>query len=428
MERRKKRVVICMDGTWQNLAWQAKKIDEITGKAVDRRTNISKIAQHTLPDDAGVEQIVFYSPGVGARTFVERDKRMKYDGATGEGAEESIIAAYMFLSFNYEPGDEIFMFGFSRGAFCVRSLAGLIGRCGILKRKKTELVRNALELYREAPTPAVLKKAADFRDEYSAGPVVGIDKVDKDDPKAIRIEFMGVFETVVMRKTIWENILEFVGLKGQAQRYKFHDLNLGPHVCAARHAMALDERRNTLPITPWVNLAKFCEERNFDPHDPNAPYQQKWFVGAHGDVGGGESQQLSAVSRKWVMRGAVAAGLKFDEPVTPDGSRQDPDFLKGEIEKLRTLLFLGVETRRFPNPPDPNARPSWRWIWDTERLAPRTVENIHVTCATWMLTHKAPPKHYLPLPLQRRIYKNLVNLDDAEFKRWYDERTTQFWT
>lgn len=422
MERRKKRVVICMDGTWQNLAWQAKEKDPITGKAVDRRTNISKIAQHTLPDDAGVEQIVFYSPGVGARTFVEKDKRMKYDGATGEGAEESIIAAYMFLSFNYEPGDEIFMFGFSRGAFCVRSLAGLIGRCGILKRKETALVRNALELYREKPTKDVLEKAARFRVEYSAAPVAGIDKVAIDDPKAIRINFLGVFETVVMRKTI----IEYLGFK--TKRHKFHDLKLGPHVRAARHAMALDERRNTLPITPWTNLAEFSAERGFDPHDPNAPYQQKWFVGAHGDVGGGESRELSAISRKWVLRGAVAAGLKLDEPVLPDGKREDPEFLRGEIEVIRSLRFLGLRDRTFPHPPDPNEGPQWRWIWQRETLAPKTIENLHVTCAARMLARKAPPNHYIPRALRRRLFKKLVNAEDAEFKRWYDDRTNEFWT
>lgn len=410
-----KRIVICMDGTWQNLAWQTIDIDPITGGPLDRRTNISKIAQRTKPyDDQGNAQVVFYSPGVGARTFTSQDKKVaNYEGATGEGSEENIIAAYMFLSFNYEPGDEIYLFGFSRGAFCVRSLAGLVARCGVLARPHIAQVRNALELYRKDITQTTDAQAANFRREYGAAKVAGVD-ADADDPMATRITFMGVFETVVMRGGL---------TKAERDRYKFHNLRIGAHVRAARHALALDETRNALPFRPWTNLDEFCRLRNCNPRDPDALYQQKWFVGAHGDVGGGQSRELSAVSRKWVMRGATAAGLAMTESLRLDGEASDPEFLKGKIEKLNSLWFLGFADRRpYPLPLDDEGnevRTKGKPDVDLDRLQ----EHIHTSSILRMLHFSQGRDRYRPNSF--RPFRALVESGDAAFQAWLEQRKTE---
>jgi uncharacterized protein (DUF2235 family) len=414
-----KRIVICMDGTWQNVYWQTMETDPVTGGPLDRRTNVAKVALLTATeDDQNHPQLVFYSPGVGARSFMKRDRKVaNYEGATGEGSEENLIAAYLFLSFNYTPGDQIFMFGFSRGAFCVRSLAGLIRRCGILKREHVAQVRNALELYRLPDDAERERLAPMFRNEYSVGKVAGVDTA-LDDPSAIRVDYVGVFDTVVMRKSL----LELVGLEKPRPEYTFHDLKLGNHVLSARQALALDERRNTLPATPWSNIGGFCIDRQCNPRDPEAPYQQKWFAGAHGDVGGGQCRKLSAVSRKWILRGAVKVGLKINESLAVDGDPQHPEFLGGEIEKIRTLKQLGQQDRIvYPEPPDPSERRQARRHREKAQLE-HLDQHLHVSVVMRML-HEGLEKPYRPRPL--RAFKHLINPNDEAFRAWLEERRAQ---
>lgn len=420
----KKRLVICMDGTWQNLAWQAMETD-ITGLPLDRRTNVSKIAQLTKQHaDDGTPQIVFYSPGVGAREFVTRDKKkMKYEGATGDGAEEAMIAAYMFLCFNYEVGDDIMLFGFSRGAFCVRSLGGLIARCGILKRDLTAQVRNALELYRRDPEdPSNTNLAAEFRAKYSVSTkIAGNDGVAVDDPEAIRVNYIGVFDTVVMRASSFLGLLE-----GESKEFRFHDLKLGRHVLAARHAMAIDENRNALPLKMWSNLQARNRERGADPASPNAPFQQKWFVGAHGDVGGGQSRELSEVSRKWVMRGALAAGLEITEPLALEGGPQAPLFYKGEIEKIRTLRFpLGQQDRKiYPDPLDAGDP-----VPDPEDLDTACDRCIHVTSAMRVIERaRERNNRYRPRPLLRPFRQVFDQSNAQKLQAWIEQRSSDLFS
>lgn len=425
----KKRLVICMDGTWQNLAWQTveSEKDKATGQAPDRRTNVAKIAQLTKQHAKdGTPQIVFYSPGVGARTYVNKDKEMRYAGVTGKGADEHIIAAYMFLSFNYEPGDDIFLFGFSRGAFCVRSLAGLVSRCGIVRRDKTQYVRNAIDLYRMDVNPDTDNMATIFRSEFSVAPVAGRDGTPLNAPNAIAVTYIGVFDTVVMNKTI----LEFLGLQKRREG-RFHDLNLGRHVRAARHAIAIDERRNTLPVTPWTNLADFCRDANIDPCDPKAPYQQKFFCGAHGDVGGGQDRLLSAVSRKWILRGACDQGLEVDERMVVDGTPEKPAFYDGKIEKYESGLLARIGGLRdrvcYPETPDPNAARPWLAALFGKRPPPATIEaldqHVHVSAAMRM---RYPDARYRPRTL-RPFSKVTVDSDD-KYRQWLERRAAEMWT
>ncbi|EAW36794.1 DUF2235 domain-containing protein, partial [Lyngbya sp. PCC 8106] len=129
-----KRLVVCCDGTWQKLN-------------NPYPTNVVKIAQaiKTIASD-GVPQIVFYDEGIGSEGGLD----LLLGGAFGQGIDKNIQDGYRFLCLNYNEGDEIYLFGFSRGAYTVRSLAGLIYNSGLLSRPYIRLASQAYELYRDS--------------------------------------------------------------------------------------------------------------------------------------------------------------------------------------------------------------------------------------------------------------------------------------
>lgn len=125
-----KNIIICSDGTWQS-------------PESDTSTHILRIARGIAPEDAaGNKQVVFYDWGVGS------DGNPLTGGATGNGIDKNILDCYRFLVHNYDDGDAVYLFGFSRGAYTVRSLAGLIGNCGILRREHAGKAAKAYSLYR----------------------------------------------------------------------------------------------------------------------------------------------------------------------------------------------------------------------------------------------------------------------------------------
>ena len=142
---KKKRLVVCLDGTWQNIVQNAP-------------TNIAHIAQsvapyETLASGELVHQMTYYSRGVGApaETGAQTWLNKLTGGGFGEGLEENVLSAYIFLSLNYEPdsADEIYIFGFSRGAYTARSLAGMIGKMGLLKRQQVANAGDVFKAYRQ---------------------------------------------------------------------------------------------------------------------------------------------------------------------------------------------------------------------------------------------------------------------------------------
>jgi uncharacterized protein (DUF2235 family) len=127
----KKRLIVCCDGTW-NFADQ------------DSKTNVIKVARAIPKKADGVEQRVYYSPGVGTRRW-----ESLRGGAFGMGLSSNVMDAYRFLIDAYEPGDELYLFGFSRGAFTARSLAGLIRNAGILRQENAHRIKDAWRLYHD---------------------------------------------------------------------------------------------------------------------------------------------------------------------------------------------------------------------------------------------------------------------------------------
>jgi uncharacterized protein (DUF2235 family) len=265
-----KRLVVCCDGTWNE-------------PASDNVTNIEKIARtvSTDPDQCDqVQQLVLYVGGVGIGYKLDR----LLGGAFGSGLFNNVKTAYRFLALNYEEGDEIFAFGFSRGAYTARSLVGMIGFIGLLTRES--LVANKL--------PEAVDRYQ--RKEPKNGGFGSSNEEFKRDfchPKT-PTKFLGVFDTVGA-----------LGVPGLLPKdHQFHDINLGDSVECARQALAIDEDR--MVFAPCLWNAPTRPER----------VRQVWFEGAHSDVGGGYPQTgLSDTALLWMVGEASRQGLVFDKPL-----------------------------------------------------------------------------------------------------------------
>ncbi|MBN1909492.1 MAG: DUF2235 domain-containing protein [Pirellulales bacterium] len=278
-----KRIVICADGTWNRPEEDLKK---------DTPTNVLRMARAITPVDGGrVPQQVFYDWGIGSY----------YDaaigGATGRGIEKNIMDDYRYIVQNYSPGDELFFFGFSRGAYTVRSLSGLINNCGILKRPDARLIQEAFTLYKK-PGKAYAPdgdKAIAFRETHSH--------------PSREVKFIGVWDTVGALGIP----CPFLGyLKDEDN---FYDTKIGRNVRIARHAMAIDEFRLYFEPTVWIP-------------QPSLNIEQVWFAGAHSDVGGGyrpdkDGSLLSDIPLGWMMREARTAGLAIESHL-PQSLSPDP--------------------------------------------------------------------------------------------------------
>lgn len=314
-----KRLIFCFDGTWNTL-------NEYTP------TNVVLTAasiQRTTPN--AVTQIIHYDEGVGTGA----DEHWT-GGMFGSGLIEHIRAAYRFLIFNYDPGDEIYVFGFSRGAFSARSFIGFIRHVGPLRRLHAGRIDQALELYRHRldEKDGAEENLRQFRADYSSD--VCVDQDDDDwrcaniatytagSAPIMSIQYLGVWDTV-SALGVPEN-LPFSKLLNRNQR--FHDATLDGFVKSARHAVALDERRETFPTVPLGEVTHLNQALGYKNSDPKAPYQERWFPGVHGSVGGGgDIRGLSDDALAWVLKGAKEAGLHLD---TALGTRIDgfhPDWL-----------------------------------------------------------------------------------------------------
>lgn len=268
-----KRLVVCCDGTWN-------KPDS------ENVTNVEKIARTVQSDPAatgGVYQLVYYISGVGAGSY-EADRLL--GGAFGFGLFHNVIACYRFLAQNYQPGDEIFVIGFSRGAYTARSLAGMVAKVGLLTKVSLveERLPEAVHLYQRTPMPegAFGESIEEFKHDHCHAPTIA---------------FLGVFDTVGA-----------LGVPGFAHDTpKFHDVQLSHQVRCARQALAIDETRLKFEPTFW-EAPGVLDAPTEDPR-----VKQVWFEGAHSDVGGGYAQTgLSDTTLLWMASEAHAVGLVFD--------------------------------------------------------------------------------------------------------------------
>lgn len=271
-----KRLVVCCDGTWNKLG--------------NYPTNPVKIARLIRPfDQQGVAQIVFYQEGLGTKWY----DRLP-GGAFGWGIDYNIESAYQFLCFNYEPGDEIYLFGFSRGAYTVRSLAGMLYCSGLLRRQHVQKVPQAYKLYRDRAIRPGSSEAEEFRKQYCI-------RYKGDDQ--IPITLLGCWDTVGSLGV--PNLLPWLPFGNLLNRkYKFHDTKLNRKIRNALHAVAVDERRKVFDVAPM----------ELSPDTNTQRLRQMWFPGVHGCVGGGTEKNclLSDCALLWMIEAIAEYGLKLE--------------------------------------------------------------------------------------------------------------------
>jgi uncharacterized protein (DUF2235 family) len=310
-----KNIAIFCDGTWQDL-----------GQSIP--TNVARLARSVAsqtaatPDAATYDQVVYYDDGVGVGQGVLDGATRLIGGGLGEGLDDKIAHAYNFLCLNFSPCDRIFIFGFSRGAYTARSLAGMLRRCWIVRRENASETDRALDLYRNnsSDTPEVLKFKQDycypadaFVGERGSDPVATAKSLNAAPQFWGHIQYVGVWDTVGSLGI--PTTLPFASLVDD--KYRFHDTSLSRFVLSARHAVSIDERRSTFAPTLWdnidaLNINAFAGDLSYG----SRPYQQSWFPGRHSGVGGGDDDGgLSISPLLWIAEGATAAGLQFNPAV-----------------------------------------------------------------------------------------------------------------
>lgn len=270
-----KRLIICADGTWN----EAERKDKNSGRP--QPTNVLKVARAVLPRArSNIDQVVYYHEGVGTGGGLDTFT----GGAFGRGMARNVRALYRFLIYNYEPGDELYFFGFSRGAFTVRTLAGFMHKVGLLEKDDEFYTFDIYRLYESStPTDSDAWRHA-FRNIKHTRPCPPI-------------RFIGVWDTV--------GSLGAPGLLGQLfnrDKYKYHDVGLSPAIEHAYHAIAIDERRKPFKPSLWRR-----------PADWQGVLEQVWFCGVHSNVGGSyRPDGLANEALHWMVEKAEQLGLEFD--------------------------------------------------------------------------------------------------------------------
>jgi len=299
-----KRIVICSDGTWNR--------PERRG-VEDYPTNVLQFARAITPrGQGGKKQVVFYDWGIGSY----HDKFT--GGGFGEGLEKNVMDAYRFLVHNYEPGDQIYLFGFSRGAYTVRSLCGLINNCSILRPENGALIEDAFQLYKTKKYNPRHEHSTEWRLSHSMEDIT-------------KVHFVGVWDTVGALG------LPFSIFGLIKDRHLFYDRKLGSNIRYARHALSLDESRDDFKPTLWtprkgVNL------------------KQVWFAGVHSDVGGSykpddDGSVLADIPMRWIKQEAEAAKLVFDDSLD---AREGNPLASQHNEYKGKYKLLGKLERTIP--------------------------------------------------------------------------------
>lgn len=264
-----KRIVFCFDGTWQ---------------APMNNTNVYRMYKAlTVASD----QVPYYDDGVGADA---QGLDRLLDGAFGQGLLQKIMDGYTKIAHVYDPGDQIFLFGFSRGAYTARSLAGMIANCGLPTGAFTDdCVKQAFAAYRDPANRAAILAGLG---------ACGLGNA--------TIEMVGVWDTVGSL-----GIPAIFGGVDEAA-YDFLDTGLHPDVKNAYQCLAVDEQRAQFPATLWTGAPAAGQT-----------IEQVWFSGCHGDVGGGTllaggvdaGTRLCDITMGWMLTKAQGLGLTFDPAV-----------------------------------------------------------------------------------------------------------------
>lgn len=375
-----KRIVILCDGTWNR-------------SDSTHPTNVIRLAQMMNGIDAlGIVQVPIYVQGVGTGegvTEVARWQDKILGGMLGWGLMENVVEAYRHLVFLYEPGDEVFIFGFSRGAYTARSLTGFIRATGIVSRDDLNLIPKGVERYRtrnrKSHNPRT-DESSEFRARTmrsrvatSTGEQAWRRENAEPEVPLFEIAYLGVWDSVGALGV--PRYIPFIGSL-RAHKYEFHDADLSSMVTSARHAVAIDERRRAFEPTLWANI----DDLNAKADCGNGPlYQELYFAGDHGSIGGGgDITALSSIALRWIVEGAQQQKLSFSQKKLQD--LEDEEDPLGPLHNKSTPLGWPERLMR---------------LWPKDREGPPTPDRLHDAARTRWGTVAATPgfRPYRPGPL-----------------------------
>jgi uncharacterized protein (DUF2235 family) len=307
-----KNIVICCDGT-------GNQINENISNVLKLYRMMRKTGK-TEP-----HQIVFYDPGVGTLARPDPWRKVLQDTitvlglATGYGLDDNVLASYEFLANNYEEGDDIYLFGFSRGAYTARVLAGLIHKVGLVSPQQVNLAGAGLTAYKQLsnsgrPDPGLdPRRFTDGGDDASPA--------SKDDQAAQFARILSVSWPTVRFVGVWDTVASVI--VPRPDRFYLPSLQelaftlKNPSVKTFRQAISIDERRRMFRLKPWDEGQTFMRNR-FSQTNNSAPQdsRQVWFAGVHADIGGGYPEKESGISKYpllWMIDEAVKCGLAVDQ-------------------------------------------------------------------------------------------------------------------
>ncbi len=309
-----KRLAVFLDGTWNEPG---------------DNTNVWRLrSMVSHRDDQQNAQLAYYDAGVGTHWY----DRLR-GGAAGVGLSQNIREAYQWLVEHYDDGDEIYVFGFSRGAFTARSLAGMIAKCGLMIPGSPMPVLQLYERYERDDARAL------YRLPKTPEKVAQLDQEDRwiaQFSRQVRTRFIGVWDTVgALDVKLFRNRRE---KRGEHNRHFIRTSRFFDHAC---QALAIDEHRKAYPISMWYDFIP--EQAPDKKHEPPPVVEQRWFAGAHSNVGGGyRNDSLPQIPLHWIQQKAAEAGLHFRHQVQLFGNEHEAPvvdsykkFLKGVYRAVK---------------------------------------------------------------------------------------------
>ena len=299
--RPNKRLALFFDGTWNE---------------PPDHTNVRRLRLMLAergPD--GIEQRAFYNAGVGTRWY----DRLS-GGLIGTGLSENVRDGYRWLVEHYDDGDEIYLFGFSRGAFTARSLAGIIARCGLLRADAPISFAQLFERYKQGDAVRTIHDLIRAKS----------DALSFDFEERALLEHAYYRRNLIKMVGVWDTVgsigLPFGRLPGLSRRVlKFHNTNLSTTIEHSYQALAMDEYRAPYWAVLWTEFRPKVADREEAGRPDQRWIEQRWFPGAHANVGGGyRDDPLPLRPLIWLQQKAAAGGLAF---------RQNARLMDGEFQE-----------------------------------------------------------------------------------------------
>ena len=287
-------VIVCCDGTGNQYG--------------PNNTNVVKLFEAAVKD---AQQLAYYDPGVGTFSSqaaigpISRSVSRLMGKAFASGLTRNIEDAYEYLMDHHEPDDRLFLFGFSRGAFTVRALAGMLHKCGLLQKGSRNLIPYASRMYRHGDD----ELAKGFKAAFS---------------RECKPHFIGVWDTVESVGWFWPR--------------RFPNSRLNPDVLHGYHALSIDEQRRKFRPNLW------------SPPASSQTIDQTWFAGVHSDVGGWYTEAgLSNIALHWMATAAHREGLRFQEGALTEFQNRGNALDTLHNSLLPWWWLLGWSRRKIPS-------------------------------------------------------------------------------